>query len=86
MIFFYGPRPQRDHRELPLFIIATIKVDDMDDIETPEPEYREADSTPDTPLTISEGEKLLTFIRGCEPEDFALELPDSEIPEYGERC
>ena len=36
-------------------------------------DYYEADSVPDTPMTIEEGERLLNFIRGCMPEDFALE-------------
>jgi len=43
-------------------------------------DYHEADTVTDTPITAEEGSKLLTMLRGCEPEDFTFEVTEP-LPE-----
>lgn len=54
---------------LPVLVFVQVPMAEKKDTDG----YYEADSTPDTPLTIAEGQRLLAMIRGCEPEDFLLE-------------
>ena len=55
----------------------SIHISERDEMnEKPTPEYHEADSVLDTPLTEAEVKHLASLLGGCEPEDFILEASD----------
>lgn len=73
MILFYGPRGPKQYRENPVFIIATIKVDDMDDTKTPSSIESESVDI-EKQLGATEGRVLLDDIKNSEPDDFLHEV------------
>lgn len=73
MIFFFGPRGPHGQREHPILTIP-ITPEGTDVNESQTPSSIESESVDiSVPIGATEGSKILTMIRGCEPEDFALE-------------